>query len=365
MPQALVNEELAESSAPHDPFWGSFDPSSLLAEEGLFDHVNVIDPELAGPPVGNDVNMFSIIGEGGSTHDAAMDDRPSLGFETNNHSGDQTQLDISSTTRQETTNQGTPSGDEMLRMLHTAQQRLREQRAQHGLHRHTTTSTTGRSVDIGIFFQMIEFAHETIRRSLPKFCNNDGNMTCDITAGLAFAATLNSVVEVYELIVAWDSSSPSPSSYTSGSRPSSSDGWNSSRTRPQSNLNSSDSDISDNSAIRPASEPQQRFQVRIGTFFPSEAVSRRILADVLVTEVHTSSKMIDRLRQHIFQSQSSATASALLSVQPGEGSNSSSSSLASLNDTFSSEMQWTLIQLLNQLQTRIARIEQHTRGARH
>nr|WNS47928.1 CapM [Capnodium sp. TTI-000886] len=341
-----------------DPFSTSLEDTWTL-EDNLLDRLNSVEPQM--------LDMNGEIDSAPPTHN----EDPMIGgfFPTIPGSMPGTSESFRNRDQQNTGQMNaTPeplSASETLRLLHIVQQRLLEESSKNGLSMSSSpTRASSKKLDLGTFFQSIEEMHDVVNRYFDGLSQAGTKFPCDFSTAMALATTMGNAVEVYELIARFSARTPSTAS---------------SRTKPHQRNHSSRLSFShhrpsihplgnaqhmteaqhlEDSHIACGLEASSISQVRIGSFTPSDDVARRILADVLLYQMSVSQKLLNQLRQHLVQAESpSFLSSSVFSTGSSLSNGDPNSTQSSAISFFTPELHLTVVHLLNQLQTRIGKLE--------
>lgn len=347
------------------PFWNSLEPSSTFMEDGPFARLSPMDPPL-----------LDTSGEAGQPPPAFTDDTLMYEFlqRTPPYSSASVEFPLHSDPQavsQGATASGPPPASEPWRLLHVVQQKLREESSKNNLSMPSSSSRPAqKTLDLGIFFQLIEELHGIVYQSIDAFSHTETQNRCDFSTAMALATALGNIVEVAEFIA--DRSvkipNPLPTPATSHYRPHSS---RSSCSHSPSTRHLEDTQqltgvptIEDSRAssllTKSCSDDNRGLQVRVGSFTPPEEVARPMLADLLLHQLYDSQRLLGQVRQRLVQAESTLPTPLGVSALPhaaGGGFSVTSSTNPPMLGFSTHEFHWTVVQLLNQIQTRIARLE--------
>ncbi|KAF2717069.1 hypothetical protein K431DRAFT_163063 [Polychaeton citri CBS 116435] len=348
-------------SMTREPLTSSLDPTWSFVEDGPFGPLSPVDPSLLGTNSEADHHSVSM------TDDAMMQNffHTPPSFDFTRSSEDSSQILSNGCAISEP-----PSTSETLRLLHIVQQKLHEECSKQSFLTSTSSSRPlDRRLDLGTFFQLIDEMQDVVHRYFDVLLSAGSKIPCDFSSAMALATTMGNVVEVYEMIARCIVMASNPMSvYGIGrhrgsfSRPSFS---RHSSTRHRDDLTNGmemqglDAARTNSSMTTQDPEDTLASQVNIGSYIPSEDITRRILADVLLYQMSISQKLLDQLRQHIVQAESASMTTSAFATANMATTSSGISSPASQTTLafFTPELHLTVVQLLNQLQLRIAKLE--------
>ncbi|KAH9844666.1 hypothetical protein Tdes44962_MAKER07202, partial [Teratosphaeria destructans] len=335
------------SALPTDFAWDTFDFESAMGDCHNFDQHPSLDPNL----INSDMDFISASNI--TAGEFALPPAPTTPTSSSeHHSIGPSQPESRGSFSEQS------SALDTLRLLHQVQQKLRDVSASN--QSRATWSCTNGTIEVGVFFKLMDDMLKIVGGFLSQLSDVDADVSFDLAMNLG--TTMGNVVEVLEYLTHLITPAVSTHS-TDLSRCPSTAG-----TMAADVPSASDS----NAAAAGSRSPRHQrtamggnsMNVRIGSHVPDEATARSMLTKLLGAYLATAKTHIDGLRQHLTQaslasSSGSATSSAL--PQPRRDRSTGCVRLSTPDAQtpvfFTSELHWSVVQILNQLQTRLASLQ--------
>ncbi|KAF2773333.1 hypothetical protein EJ03DRAFT_347845 [Teratosphaeria nubilosa] len=341
------------AALPTDFAWDTFDFESAIGDCHSFDQHTSLDPSL----INSDMDFISAsnitAGELALPNPVPMTPTSSSEHRSIGPSQPESRGSFSEQ----------PSASDTLRLLHQVQQKLRDVNTSN--QSRATLSCIDGTIEVGVFFKLMDDMLKIVGGFLSQLSEIDAEVSFDLAMNLG--TTMGNVVEVLEYLAHFITPGNASASGVASAH-----GTASSRRPSTADTMADVTRASGSSSAGPGSRSPRlqrtamggnSMNVRIGSHVPDEATARGILTKLLGAYLVNAKTQINGLRQHLTQASLASSANATASAMPQPRRHRSTSCVRSSTPDaqtpvfFTSDLHWSVVQILNQLQTRLASLQ--------